>query len=311
MVLPWESQELTYREFGSFRFSPEQRAAYHLVLDVEILSYAGEVYTNKKSNPDYGFWGYATVFEGSTIARKVGLEFPKSRLISVRNEAPLLLATIITVGQTEISYDIGSEFFPAPDPGLGVSYTPANVTSIPTLAGFMETVVKVETIPLCQFKFRCFWLPIPEPLGVTIGPVEGNDPTEGEEEYPEPEKKPSDNPFDGNPEESPFDENNDSRDYGAVPQGDPTNTDGSVIFSVLTRHYSGNTSTNTTYGPYEESWQFGMRPYDVRFAFSPDRKTRYWQFEFGGFWWDVRVEESSVEQSPERHSIEIIEVVES
>jgi hypothetical protein len=221
----WQTDEKTYREEGSYRFTPEQRASEILVLDVEITSYSHERYENKKSNPNASFYGYATVFHGSSVRGKIPLEFVRQRVVYARNnqitDTSFLLsshystlASLRTLGNFGFDppdwFTSLAKLFDTPYPGM---FTENCEIQPFDLLGHRETVCKVKTMGQSQFLFRCAWM---LPITFDDAPIAvlGNDPTDGEDEYPDPKNNPSDDPYRGNDGESEKNPDSDPWDYG-------------------------------------------------------------------------------------------------
>ncbi len=74
-IFPWQSDKKQFLESGSYRFTDAQRESYALYLDIRIVSYVVYPYESLKTLPPNGFWGYATVFQGSVIRDKVSVDF--------------------------------------------------------------------------------------------------------------------------------------------------------------------------------------------------------------------------------------------
>lgn len=212
MSLPYELEELTFREQGSIRFTDEQRAAYRMILDVEIISYVREEYANLKSLPRNGFWGYATTFHGSSPLQLVKVEFARQRLLDVIRQ-DILNAGLTVTSHLQIISSLAN---------LGDALSLGPIVSpwfTPTVLANPETVVKFKTQPLTQFTFKLYWLPF-EPGTVEALLFNSEDPTDGGDEYPEPRRNLPGDPWANNPIPSPFNPDSDDRDYGNQNQPD-------------------------------------------------------------------------------------------
>jgi hypothetical protein len=272
MVLPgrehtfptWNTDESSYRKIGSYRFSSEQRASEILCLDVEIDSYSHEKYENKKSNPDYSFYGYATIFHGSTVYKKIPLEFAKQRVVFANNQHITLtsfilsshystLTSLLTI--SNLGFDLPqalqsfADLFNVPYPGM----FDENCSPKPfDLLGHRETVVKVETYGQSQFSFKCSWM-MPIIFGDVPLAVISDDATDGEEEYPDPPKNPSDSPYEGNDLPSPQDPDSDPRDFDdpTDPSSSfPPDSGGTLAYEYNTigfDEWTSNTKTDVSY----------------------------------------------------------------
>lgn len=209
--LQWETDNKTYREQGSYRFTFAQRRSMVLACSVEIVSQVKVQYESTKSNPPNGHYGYAVVFHGADPIRRIDLEFPVTRLFTVTNE----LATN-AVGQFYITDRLTR--------GLKIFYDCLSVATKfcstlqivepppVTLPGHSETIVKVKCPEGTQFNIIVYWVAIPD-LGLSNVEVDGSDGSDGLDEYPRPELKDPSDPYEGNPGESARDPRNDERDY--------------------------------------------------------------------------------------------------
>jgi len=258
----WKEDTATYRKRGSYRFTAEQRASEILLLTVEIDSRSHEVYLNKKSNPDYSFWGYATVFHGSTVREKIGLEFVNQRVVSAINQQTTLvsfvlsshystLTSLLTLGNLgmDIPQPLQSfaDLFNVPYPGMfDVNCDPKPFD----LLGHRETIVKVETYGESQFTFRCNWIH-PIIFGDVPLAVLSDDPTDGGDEYDEPDGKDPNDPYQGNEPESPPGDGNDPRDYGDGSGGgsEPPFEGGQCEFSYRVTASRSDGNPGTQYRP--------------------------------------------------------------
>lgn len=228
----WKTDEKSYRKIGSYRFTSEQRASEILNLDIEIDSYSHERYENKKSNPDYSFYGYATIFHGSTVYKKIAIEFPKQRIVYANNQHVTLssfilsshystLTSLITIGNLGFDppayFEFFADLFDIPYPGM----FDENCQPKPfDLLGHRETVVKFESFGESQFTFRCSWM-MPIIFGDVPLAVISDDATDGEEEYPDPPRNDPSDPYAGNPDPSDEDPDSDPRDFEDPNRPDP------------------------------------------------------------------------------------------
>lgn len=203
----WKSDSKQYRESGSYRFSAEQRESYALILDVKVISYVGSLSFSTKANPEYGFWGNATVFEGTTLSKRIPTEFPRFRLLNVKNDA-----VAATYNALAIAADANEQIT-----GLGelvehIWNRFSDIRLTPALR-HDETVVKFKCLPLSQFEFSCYWLEFPDN---DLGYPDFNDdaPPGDDDEYYMPEQNGVDDPYNGNPLPDPPDPDSDPRDFG-------------------------------------------------------------------------------------------------
>lgn len=231
MALPWKTDKKQYRTQGSYRFSQEQRNSYFLYLDIKIVSYVHTAYENFKSVPPNGFWGYSTIFCGSTPTEKKELEFPNQRVVLLQGRDNLNAAIIAQTHKANI-FSLESL---AISLGGQVQFVEAQP---PTVVGFPETVVKFKGFPLCQFEFSCYWLRY-EPFVFDGVLFESDDPTDGEDEYQTPKQNPIDDPYQGNEQPSEPDDDSDERDYGE------DNEDDEGIVGVFSYEFATNEELST------------------------------------------------------------------
>jgi hypothetical protein len=218
MPLDWQTDNLTYREQGSYRFSEEQRSSMVLACSVEIVSVVREEYASLKSLPPNGHYGYAVIFHGADPVQRIDLEFPITRLFTVRNELAVgvvgqyfLASTIVESLRTH--YDCLSPVAKS-CADLGVGEFPPVV-----IPGHSETIVKVKVPAGSQFNVIVYWVPIPDVEASNVE-VDGSDGSDGQDEFGKPDKNPAGNPWEGNPNESDRNPNNDPRDYADGNQGE-------------------------------------------------------------------------------------------
>jgi hypothetical protein len=236
MALPWQEDRQQFRESGSYRFTKEQRESYFLYLDIRIVSFVHQKYVNFKTLPEYGFWGYSTVFYGAVPDRKIQQEFVAQRVIREVNRDTLTMATVVSSHLSTLT-SIKS---------LGTALNALLVEvpfQSPTAVGMPETVVKFKGLPLSQFEFACYWLPY-EPFAQDALLFETDDPTDGDDEYPQPNENDPSNPYAGNPPASDPNPDSDPRDFSPenVPEGFPQD----VYFGLTVVAWDGNPSENCT-----------------------------------------------------------------
>lgn len=205
-MLAWQSDTKTFRESGSYRFTKEQRESYALILEVRIISFVQEVYYNSKSLPDHGFWGYATVFEGAVCRELIQVQFSRFRLLNTRNNRA---ASVSDADEQKIRQVFGS--FQIAEALDFVLAEISQFEGTPVLP-HKETVIKFKGLPLSQFEFRCYWLALTD-VDEAQPEFSEQDPTGGEDEFPNPTRNPLDNPYAGNPDPSDQDPDSDDRDY--------------------------------------------------------------------------------------------------
>ncbi len=263
MDLPWESESLQYRESGSYRFSVEQRQAYALLLDLKIISFVQQKYENNNSIPNNGFWGKATIFEGSVVRSSQQIIFPKQRVLSVVNR------TIVNTALTALSYEGLRLFLEDFAVNEGNIVVPGESLK-PVQLGPQETVVKFRGFPLSQFEFTCYWLPYSPDLIPYID-VRAEDPTDGDDEYYEPRKNEPDNPFRNNPAADPPNPDSDSRDFGDMPGGGyPTLTYFGLQYLLSDAQGAPNNCTGNVVYYENVVWELaGPPPYTIEFGFLP------------------------------------------
>lgn len=94
MLIPWlgyveNVDRFTFREEASLTIpKPVRERAFSLQVDVEIVSTDGNDYTNSKSIPEYGFYGYAVLVFRNYAEIQIPIAQPRQRLYYGRvNEA--------------------------------------------------------------------------------------------------------------------------------------------------------------------------------------------------------------------------------
>jgi len=213
LALNWQSEKLQYRGQGSYRFTEEQRNSYALYLDVKIISFVHELYVSRKTLPDSGFWGYSSVFCGSTPRQKIAHDYPIFRVVQRVNELPY---TVLGLGDSHVSI---ISTIKALGQALGASIFVPEVVSQLFVLGHRETVVKFKGLPNCQFEFACYWLAYPDVFDFEID-FESSDPTDDDDEFYQPEPRPAADPFTGNEAPSPANPDSDPRDFDpGLPNG--------------------------------------------------------------------------------------------
>lgn len=207
----WVRRRRTYRERGSIRLNAAERAAYAVVVDIEILSYVGEISQSFRSLPPKGFWGNATIFEGVTPRERLQMEFPLFRVLNVRNDA-----AAATYNALAIAADGNQQIAGLDDAveALWNAFTEINLA--PTLR-HREEIIKFQGLPLSQFRFTVYRLPFPTSDFVDL-PFNDDPPNTGNDEYPEPRRNPLSDPYAGNPPESNRPGAADPRDFAPEPE---------------------------------------------------------------------------------------------
>lgn len=216
-MLEWQSDSVTYRGAGSYRFTAEQRGALILACDVEIISVIRQPYESLKSVPPNSHYGFAVLFYGSTPIKRVDLEFPATRIFHATN-----LVGFNAV-QNELLARRNAENVKVHFDGLTPAVRRAFFLEIEDppgvlLPGLPETIVKVKVPPGSQFGIVARWLAIPEAEFTNVA-FEASDGSDGLDEFGRPRVNDPDSPFAGNPPESPQNPENDPRDYSDRPLG--------------------------------------------------------------------------------------------
>lgn len=243
---------------GSIRLTSVEQAAYRSSLTIEILAFRGQRYISYKQLPDETHWGYATFFDGSAVREKVAVKFAKQRLFEVVNDSlwhhyqatestRLIGRTLEAVGDKIVSSG-GSEggllglgrivwdfvvevgelagklltWLVSLDDSDGENALGVNAYNAYPVVPKMPSLVKFLSDLPCDFTLtlESWYLTNPAVL-ITGSPVDTGDETDGENEYPDPEKD-----TDKSGESSP-DPDSDSRDF--VPLGDENSPGASQI----------------------------------------------------------------------------------
>jgi hypothetical protein len=132
----------TYRNKGSIRIPKEKREkAYTMAVDVfvDIISY--NAYLNTKSEPDYSFFGYATLVFQDSIAPEIPLKFGRNRLYYARNNEALS------------QWEYHRQFY-AMDSQLLFLFTASGGSSDNWLSGF-PPIPKFIELPLREVYVEC------------------------------------------------------------------------------------------------------------------------------------------------------------
>lgn len=214
MPLTFETDSFICRQQGSYTLSYFQRSAFVLAIDIEVVSTLGNDYENYKTLPPNSFYGYATLFQGASVRETIKLSYPLQRILYLVNWDAF---------QTQVQFVLHDATLKALDQAVTAlggdlgELIPPEVPSIPALP---ITKVKVMGDRSPQFNINVHWASLPTadifPLPIA---QDTQDPTDGENEYPNPKNNPNSNPYDGNPEPSLPQNGADPRDYGQAPVG--------------------------------------------------------------------------------------------
>lgn len=262
MSSEWLSDRKTYRGMGSYRFTREQIESYALILDIKILSYVRTIYASLKSNPRNGYWGQAVIFEGSIPRERRSLEFPRERVLNVRNNQAL--------------DEVIAEFQEREQAGLREYLENALEAAFPglferdpiPLLPHRETIVKFKALPFSQFEFNCYWMPLSTTESL-LPDFNQQDPNPDGDEYEEPMQNPIGDPYAGNESPSFVDERNDPRDY-ATEENEPYPRP--IYFGVRRDASTGagfpNGCTADAVANFNHLWEnAGPPPYTFEFGF--------------------------------------------
>lgn len=151
------------------------------------------------------------MFYGAYPERKIPIEFFNQRVLVLVARSSLN-SNLVTEGVFTLK-----AFILALAAALGKPIGSTPVTP-PLILGFPETVVKIVAPPLTQFSLTCHWLPFQDEFSGGTD-FESEDPTDGEDEYPEPNRNSPENPYFGNPRPDDPNPDSDARDFpvGPVP----------------------------------------------------------------------------------------------
>lgn len=187
MALEYQSDTYNGTDRGSYRFTDPQRKAWRLMVDVEILSYVSQGYVNTKPPQDRGHWGYAHLLHGTSLYTEFKLEYPRTRVLDVTNWVQITAQL-----DRRRSLWTNAMFEGVPDFDLTRPEPPEifEVWALP------ETILKVKLDSPGAFQINVWWLErdLLEEYGEEQ-PTDSSDPTDGLDEYPDPEKRPDSDPY--------------------------------------------------------------------------------------------------------------------
>jgi hypothetical protein len=205
-LILWQTEKLSYRGQGSYRFSDEQRKSYALILDVEVISFVKEPYLNLSWRPAKSYWGNYNTFHGTTVAVSGQMNFAKQRLISTKN------AALIDYLRDKQNFENEARLVTNWGELLEFAFEQVVPFESLPLLRHDETVLKFVANPLTQFQFQCYWLRAldnPDDLPE----FDDSDPSKDDDEYPNPERRDPSDPFNPSKPVSPPNPDSDGRDF--------------------------------------------------------------------------------------------------
>lgn len=253
-----QSRRENFDDSGSIRLTEVEQNAYRTVVTFEAVDLDGGRYFNTKTLPDNTHYGYATVFEGDSVVREVGVKYPLCRLSDTRNEllwhrytTEELVDFIVQTSEATANATIEalSEatpdilefaiqlFNPTSETGDRVyewllslvsqpddSQPPEQFTALPVDTPH-PTVIKFKADLPMRFSLRLDSWFLANPVVYIFGSdVDSGEPTEGEGEYP-------DGGDTGNPDGGSYGDGGESE---LPTDSDPRDKDGSVVVAGLT-----------------------------------------------------------------------------
>lgn len=180
MELPYVERVVVVREQGSIEFTPEELAADIVLVDIRCTALAGTIYTNKKTLPDYGYYGAVTLFGGATVKERIPLDFVYQRVIDFEQDYRRVMCflTRLELRLRDIQAKLEE---PENIPPVGVGELPRSFD----YRGLRYSKLKIKSVVAAQWNITVrHYL---ESTGFACQSVSNSDdPTKGEPEYPEP-----------------------------------------------------------------------------------------------------------------------------
>lgn len=215
-ALNFVTRVVNIRNSGSVDFSEEEQSSDIVLVDVQCLAIAGSQYVNKKTLPDNGFYGYVTLFGGATVAQQISLDYPYQRVVDFEQTYRRLYCflTDLKLRLREIQAAVNA---PPDVPPVGIGELPQSFD----YRGLPFAKLKIKSLVSAQWEVRI--RTYKEDNGFACQAMSrSDDPTDGEDEYPQPRPIPNPNEFPpGLPEPSPIYPGADPRDFDVDPNSFP------------------------------------------------------------------------------------------
>lgn len=237
-VLPYVERTVQIRNQGSLEFNEEELAADIVLVDVRCTAIAGSVYVNKKTLPDYGYYGSVTLFGGATVERRIPLDFVYQRVLDserIFRRIQCYLA-LLELRIRDLDAKISA---PEDIPPVGVGELPREFI----YRGLEYGKLKIKSLVTTQWEIKV--RRYTQETGFACQSVsQSEDPTKGEDEYPQPIPIPDPNNFPaGLPNATPPYPGADGRDF------EPASSGGNAGVGLMTYQFrdanSGPFTTNS------------------------------------------------------------------
>jgi hypothetical protein len=250
MTLSYQSE--TYQGFdrGSYRFSKGQRDSWRLVVDIEIVSAISPGYRNNKYPLSKEFFGYCQLFYGTSQRLDIPVNYPRQRLIDSIN-----WSTFSSQIDRRRYLWMNQMFQVMSDATIEVEGLFPEIPQAFEIFSLPETVLKFQSEFECAFKFIVTWLPLD--LLAEYGETQDSDdsdPSDGEDEYPDVDRRSPGDPLPPGYTVDPSDPDNDPRDYGEGAVSRPAIPGDSGLFEwsfYYTDSSSSDAEHRTINGTYE------------------------------------------------------------
>ncbi len=178
--LDYIERTVVIREQGSIEFTPDELAADIVIVDVKCTALAGTIYTNKRTLPDYGYYGAVTLFGGATVEEKIPLDFVYQRVLDSERDYRRIMCYL---SRLELRIRDIEAKVKAPDnvPPVGVGELPRAFD----YRGLFYSKMKIKSTVAAQWNVTVRrWKEFSPFLCQSVN--KSDDPTKGEPEYPVP-----------------------------------------------------------------------------------------------------------------------------
>ncbi len=188
MELLFVERSVVVRNRGSVEFTTGELAADIVLVDIKCEAIGGTVYYNTKTLPPYGFYGSVTLFGGATVKERMPLEFVYQRVLdweSIYRRLRCYLTRISIRQEASDSPNPGNYFTPTGDALLPDSFE---------YRGLPYSKLKINSERYAQYTVTV--RSYSEATGFACqSQNKPDDPTKGEDEYPEPLPVPNSGDF--------------------------------------------------------------------------------------------------------------------
>lgn len=177
MELLYVERSVVIRNRGSIEFSQVEQSADIVLVDIKCEAIGGTVYYNSKTLPAYGFYGSVTLFGGAAVRERLPLEFVYQRVLDFETIYRRLRCYL-----TRISIRQEAQEGPSPNN----YFTPLGDAIVPDsfeYRGLPYSKLKVNSERLAQYTVTV--RSYTEDTGFACqSQNKPDDPTKGEDEYP-------------------------------------------------------------------------------------------------------------------------------